>query len=49
GLLIAPLCIWLCRMGAQRRARTDVETYRRWLKTFLKVMVVLVLGKVLLT
>jgi len=49
GLLIAPLCIWLCRMGAQRRARTDVEIYRRWLKTFLKVMVVLVLGKVLLT
>jgi uncharacterized protein len=47
GFLIAPLCIWLCYHGAKRRARTDVETYRRWLKMFLKVMVVLVLGKVI--
>ena len=46
GVLIAPLCIALCRMGARRRERTDVETYRRWLKNFLKVMVVLVIGKV---
>ena len=48
GLMIAPLCIWLCRKGARRRERTDVETYRRWLKNFLKVMVLLVLGKVVL-
>lgn len=48
GFLIAPLCIWLCHQGAKRRNKTDVETYRGWLKTFLKVMVVLVLGKVML-
>jgi hypothetical protein len=48
GLLIAPLCIWLCHQGAKRRATTDVETYRGWLKKFLKIMVVLVIGKVVL-
>jgi hypothetical protein len=48
GFLIAPLCIWLCYQGVKRRTKADVETYRGWLKTFLKVMVVLVLGKVAL-
>jgi uncharacterized protein len=46
GILIAPLCIWLCRRGARKREKTDVETYRRWLKNFMKLMVVLVLAKV---
>jgi uncharacterized protein len=46
GLLIAPCCIWLCRIGSRRRERTDVETYRSWLKNFMKIMVVLVLVKV---
>ncbi|WVN41282.1 sulfite exporter TauE/SafE family protein [beta proteobacterium MWH-UniP1] len=48
GFLIAPLCIWLCYQGARRRAKTDVETYRGWLKVFLKLMVVVLLGKVVL-
>lgn len=46
GALIAPLCVWLCRLGARKREKTDVETYRRWLKNFMKVMVVMVLAKV---
>lgn len=48
GFLIAPLCIWLCHQGARRRAKVEVETYRGWLKIFLKVMVVVLLGKVAL-
>lgn len=48
GLIIAPLCVWLCHLGAQRRSKTHVETYRRWLKNFMKAMVLLVLGKVVL-
>lgn len=46
GILIAPLCLWLCRIGARKREKTDVETYRGWLKNFMKLMVVLVLMKV---
>lgn len=46
GILIAPLCLWLCRLGARKREKTDIDTYRRWLKNFMKLMVVLVLGKV---
>ncbi len=46
GALIAPLCIWLCQLGVRKREKTDVQTYRRWLKNFMKVMVVLVLAKV---
>lgn len=48
GLIIAPICIWLCHLGAQRRSKTHVETYRRWLKNFMKAMVLLVLSKVVL-
>lgn len=48
GILLAPLCIWICQFGVNLRHRTDVETYRRWLKIFLKIMTLLVIGKIFL-
>jgi hypothetical protein len=49
GLVLVPVCLWICAFGVRRREKTHVDTYRRWLKIFLKVMVVLVLGKVALS
>lgn len=48
GALLAPICIWICAFGEKRRARTHVDTYRRWLKNFLKIMVVVMIGKIVL-
>ncbi|MFZ9140428.1 MAG: TSUP family transporter [Burkholderiaceae bacterium] len=48
GLIMAPVCIWLCNFGVRKRERTPVETYRRWLKGFLSALVVVLLGKLAL-
>lgn len=48
GLILVPLCLYLCNQGVRVRARVSVETYRKWLKGILWIVVLVLLNRLLI-
>ena len=48
GLILAPLCLYLCNKGVRVRERVSVETYRKWLKGILWLVALVLLSRLVL-
>ena len=48
GLILVPICLYLCNVGVRVREKVSVETYRRWLKAVLWLVALILLTRLAL-